>query len=1753
MKKRLLSLLMVLAMLATLLPAGFVTVSAAETKTIVCVGDSLTAGSGSSNGQTYPVQLQNLLGSNYNVINAGLGGRTMGEYTNGNGEGVQYTYGDDVNGDKKPTEGEEYYGNGAALQVTKSTIASADIVIIMLGTNDAGYWVGDGKTADETDIANFTNAYTQMITIFQQWNPNLKFILATNPASCHLNDNAGWGNNTLTAVANQTKALYNQYADKDNFQLIDINTLTATWGDDHPATNVVSTSTDPWYVDTVHFNNTGYGKLAELYYEEFWDTRVHSVAVEGKDYQIEVDNELDTIYVVTEESLAGKTATIKVAANSTVNDSGSNTTTVTLGTDTTVTVTAPDGNTRTYTVMVAGEEVLGEDTLIYTAEQLAKLRGKTLSGSYKLMADIDMKDVAWTPIANLTGTFDGNGKTIKNLTINATANHQGLFAYITGGTAKDITLSDVNITATNQFVGGIAGQMKDGTITDCHVTSGSITINSGFAATAVQTLRVGGIVGGIGANSNGIIIVEKCSNAASITINQADNVTGNQDVHVGGVVGVAENYCAEGSVIRYCSNTGTIMGDDTSKKMGGVAGEAWIPVVNCWNTGAVTAYSDVGGVVGATYEGAVQMYLANCYNTGVVTAASNQNRKGGITARLPGGDIYNCYSTSALGTYAEKGSGTAENVFYLDAATASKNGTAKTEAAMKKANFVQELNNFVISKKDDAALGALGMTKWQHAENSYPVLTQDLPTDTDEVKDSFLITNAKEFLEMSGSGKYELNNDITITSTDVTGTANYLITSAFSGELDGAGYTVTIADGVNKGIFTNLAAGGVVKNLNVVANIDLSAQNNIASIAQDCYGTVDGCTFTGSVIGLSTVGGIVARLQSGGVVQNCQTKLTSSTLTAMATGGNANLGGIAGTVYGTSDAPVVIRNCVNEASLTTGSRDFSGGIAGYVDNNSYAIIDGCVNKGTMNTANQTGGIVGGNINYAGGDKTLIVVNCRNEGAVTGKAYVGGIVAQAQFGMKLYVINCYNVGTLATTDPRKGSIVGCIRTTGTTAHIYNCYSTMNWSVYLHQDNSATISAGSCYAPATAVAGATNTTVDTMKTLNFALQMNSYEADETVQAVLDANNITLKNWVSATDSTPVLGDKVIGTGGKLEYDNGVLLIDGENTLLYFASNPSTDARLTADITLTKDWTTITTAYTGTFDGDGHTISGFKQIDLANGNVGMFKELAAAGVIKNLTLSGHIDCPSASGFGAIVTTNNGLVYGCTNKVNIVDEDIARDEAGNLTIAGGKEKIGGVVGINNGTVDSCVNEGIVTALKDFVGGVVGFSSAGSLIVNCSNSGEVAHVPASGSDVGSGTGGILGGAPASSTASETACVVNCFNTGYVYDNNSHRGYLGGIVGDRGIAYNCYNTGKIWYKGNTGGGFGISGRQFAGVVESCYTSYNNNNDKNNGTIMTLNDMQTTDFATTLNNGVTTIPDSIKTALGDVTLRRWRYVEGDTPILSDGVIVTATGNYGETLLNVVVGSADELETVMATVKIPALGGYLFAGWNEPTDADAFAMAYESLTQEIALTPIYEVDEDGDKYTVTATNATANVTKGTFDTRVEVTAADGYKGNVAYWLLDGAKVGFGADSYTFYISGNSTIVAVSKDKAAEIVPEVVLQQATYSTNGETYTLSAIAQTSIPDGATVKSYGVYYTASVSALTALKAGTAVEGTYVQVESSKTDANQQYMTHLLGVASDKTRYAMAYAVLDDAVIYSSVVVQFKTTANTVNIVKGAI
>ncbi len=2084
MKKRMLSLLMVLAMLCTLLPSGMLMASAAETINIVCVGDSLTAGSGSTNWQHYPNQLQSLLGSDYSVINKGLGGRTMGD----NADGVQYTYKDAAG---------NLTGNGTEAQVDEATIASADYIVIMLGTNDGKYWTLNNGVSDEADVTNFTTAYNTMLDTFMEWNPTAHIVLASPPTSQLIS--GGWGNPTLAAIGDEVEKVYTAYAaaNPGRFTFIDIKALTEGWEVDHPLEGK-----EPWYADTsVHFNNDGYAQLAKLYYEKMWDNTVKTFTVDGLDTKL--DQNMGTLYVAGD--VTGKTGTITVAEGATAN------TTVELVNGGIVPVTNRDGIVRNYTVCVTDEKADFDKKLIYNADQFKALQGQELEGDYKLMANVDLGTVAWNPIVSLDGTFDGNGftvtmngtvsasdyglfksikagsvlknltlagtvdanvknnvggfvfenrglvqdcvntatisnggngnwaafrssvagivsvnygmvdrcgntgvlsgksdyvcgiagalegsgvvancyntgaitvtgngaagivgvvssgaattavvncyntgditsvdngqlvagilsnanqgggttltnvwntgainttnvgrneicvrnsmvtasntfnsaavaadtltklnanlmvgvkqgedlyslyswvegpafgelvtampqdadgtyhlmnrdhfdwwvnavktdntikvklecdidltgkwtpiatlagsfdggnHTISGLTIDATTNNQGFVAELIGGTLKNINFTDVSITSTGANVGAAVGRVQYGTVSGITV-SGSISVTRNGGGT-----NVGGIVGTAG-GSNKVVTIENCVNNATVTISHTDTA----DKNVGGILGQGSANTHGDSVIKNCVNNAAITGQNDSsmqtKKIAGIAGEAYFSVINCQNHGAITGYGDVGGIVGVSYNGNNpdvegnydwHTYIANCYNTAQITAGGVA---GGVVARV---NMYshmvNCYTLGNMGVFnsAHTPANCVNNYYCNTTATANRMGTGKTTAEMQSANFARDLNNFVIENKDDEVLGGFGLFKWEKGENSYPVLTGKVATADDVVDNSTLIETVAQLLAISGSnGTFTLVNDLTVTAEDVAANTNTFVVNGFGGTFDGNGHIITIA--CNRMFINALNKNGVLKNLTIDGTMDFGEGNEMAGVVKDLYGTIDNVEFAGSITSTKArIGGFAMNMWQGAVIrnstfsgsitapdsiagfavrsygtnsadvapaliENCVTTATAK-LEATASG-TVNLGGF---VF-SSQSNLTIRNSVNNASLvannTAGNRDNIGGIVAHVNATTTTVIDGCTNNGTIGAGNATGGIVGNAEiqNTATQTIKLIITNCVNAGAVNGLSYTGGIAGRVQGGVQLYVINCANTGSISGSG---SAIVGVLRNGGSIGYVYNNYSTKSgWGDVGEQGTAHTINKGNNYMNVNG-----GTTVATMQTPGFLLELDSYVPSAEVQAVLTEQGITLRTWDAVIDNTPILGKEAIGAKGGIKYDaDGAFLIGNDLQLSYFAvlatANPALSAKMTADVTLTANWARIEKDYTGTFDGCGYTISGFKQE--GNVNPGFIMNLGAAGVIKNLTIEGNIYTPAKADFGAFVGKNYGRLINLTNRVNIANPEMERDGNGRIVedMQGGMSNIGGVAGHTYGgaVIDSCRNEAAVVSNADRAGGIVGYTANNSLVINCVNAGEVVHVGAS-----SGTGGIVGGVI---SANDKVYVMNCANLGPVYDNNGHRGYIGGVMGDgtntttgNSFVINSYNAStEVWYKQSSEiGGIGSRGV----TVIDCYTQSDvlvNPSHKANGNKMPLADMKLTSFADTLNNNIRNLDATYQTVLDNagVSLKYWTQTEGELPVHIDGVTVIFKGRYNEQIAEKLAISPAELADLLTNTKAPALGGYVCNGWSEPAE-DAELLFFSNANGSLVVTAAYELNATPE-FTVTLTGATAvaggdvtvesGLTELTFDQRVTVTAQPEEGQTISYWLLDGAKVGFGQSTYTFYMGGKTNIEAVYDVAVDTLEPEVVIQQTTYSADNGRFNLTVIAQTSVPslEGVTDLAYGVYYTATEAAIQNLPDG----GAFIQVISSKTEANQQYMTHLLSVAQNRTRYARAYMVIDGVTYYSNQYVKYVTGTDTVAI-----
>ena len=258
-----------------------------------------------------------------------------------------------------------------------------------------------------------------------------------------------------------------------------------------------------------------------------------------------------------------------------------------------------------------------------------------------LTADINLKDITWTPIGtdlinsySYKGTFDGGDHTISGLTVTGSNQYAGLFGCIgDGGTVKNVKLEKVQITSDYQYayVGGVAGN-NDGAIENCSVSgsvSGNSTYNSVGGVVGYQwggsitgcsssaTVQGTGSVGGVVGQTNYSATLTACYSTENVTLESNNS----NSTYAGGVVGYNG-----ASTLTACYATSKVTGTGTgsgSIYVGGVTGSNDLGTLTaCYHaTGDVTGASrSTGGVVGRNYkDNSGSSIVTACYWNGTVT------------------------------------------------------------------------------------------------------------------------------------------------------------------------------------------------------------------------------------------------------------------------------------------------------------------------------------------------------------------------------------------------------------------------------------------------------------------------------------------------------------------------------------------------------------------------------------------------------------------------------------------------------------------------------------------------------------------------------------------------------------------------------------------------------------------------------------------------------------------------------------------------------------------------------------------------------------------------------------------------------------------------------------------------------------------------------------------------------------------------------------------------------------------------------
>lgn len=275
----------------------------------------------------------------------------------------------------------------------------------------------------------------------------------------------------------------------------------------------------------------------------------------------------------------------------------------------------------------------------------------------------------------------------------------------------------------------------------------------------------------------------------------------------------------------------------------------------------------------------------------------------------------------------------------------------------------------------------------------------------------------------------------------------------------------------------------------------------------------------------------------------------------------------------------------------------------------------------------------------------------------------------------------------------------------------------------------------------------------------------------------------------------------------------------------------------------------AYTGTFDGQGHTVSGLNITSLGGRQkLGLFG-VAQDAVIENLTVRGNIDLTGVRsydtttgyiiggvlGSGEVKDGKGVTIRNCVSQVDISVSFVNDQKAQNSAVGG---LVGRLSGSGSHEITNCRNEGrIYTAFEPGAyylggsggnggqGGIVGFIGASAQLERCVNTGTVYAGRAAG------VGGIVGNAGAGGV---TITLNQCANQGTVSNDTGgallRKGGTGGIIGlaptGSVTISSCYNTGAVAGSAIVGGILGgekgeHSSSQYGNknlTLENCYNA-----------------------------------------------------------------------------------------------------------------------------------------------------------------------------------------------------------------------------------------------------------------------------------------------------------------------------------------------
>ena len=781
-------------------------------------------------------------------------------------------------------------------------------------------------------------------------------------------------------------------------------------------------------------------------------------------------------------------------------------------------------------------------------------------------------------------------------------------------------------------------------------------------------------------------------------------------------VGVVDSYikgygyvggiCGMGGTINNSYNTGTITG---SEYVGGICGGGGT-ITNSYNTGKISSISNLGGICG--YYG----NITNCYNTGAV---SGRSYVGGICGYS--GTQTSCYNTGMVSGSSYVGGicgkiGTQTNCYYLTGSCSSGGGGGSFAAGDVASGRLTYLLNGSTSEGELVCYQTIGTDAQPVWDNTHGVVYASQPCASVFSNENNEARQEHSSMDATGHctacGQYIAQGATKVTESNYDSlnlTADFIDYYAISNSAD----LYWFADLVNSSN-TNREAKAVLTADIVVNEYVLNADGTlngtptyswtpIGTYSKNYKGTFDGNghTISGLYFNNATDGNYpnggdyVGLIGYGQAVTIKNVGVIDSYLK-----GRQYVGGICGC----SNYQSTIINCYNTGTIS-GTSDFIGGICG-----AYGTQTNCYNTGMVSTPHNVGGICG--LNGTQNNCYNLEGCCRSNG--------GGVSATAEefeSGKITYLLN----GSTSEGD------LAWYQTLGDVGDAYPVLDNTHGVVYTTQ-------------PCVSFGNISGVTVDHVFENGRCTVCGECVCIDGVYQLANADHLY---WFAGQ----VNGGR--NTINAILTDN---IVVNENVL-------TAEGELNGDGTNFETWTPIGTStykYAGTFDGNGHTISGLYFSKTASNNypsggnnVGLIGYCRGA-TIKNVGLiDSYIKGYTCVG-GICGYASNPTITNCYNTATVL----------------GSYDVGGICGEGVGlSQEKCHNSGKISGIR-FVGGICGYSNYNSS-TNCYNTGMVSCSDYS-------VGGICGYGDGSQ--------INCYNTGTVSGNSN----VGGICGSGCTQYNCY-------------------------------------------------------------------------------------------------------------------------------------------------------------------------------------------------------------------------------------------------------------------------------------------------------------------------------------------------------------------------------